>query len=71
MKRTKEQVIIEVIYEISYHEGERDEAIRKAEQVPLGIHGTDSSVKMLHGDKRRGAARGKIKSKLTPDHTHL
>jgi hypothetical protein len=61
MEKIKEQIIIVVPYTITYKEGFRDEAIKRAEQVPLGIHGCDSSAVMVHGDKRGGEPRGKIK----------
>ena len=41
--------------------GSRNEAIKMAEQVPLGLYRTESSAKMLHADKRRGEPRGKLK----------
>ena len=61
MERITEQIIIEVPYEITYKMGSRNEAIKMAEQVPLGLYRTESSAKMLHADKRRGEPRGKLK----------
>lgn len=59
-ERIKEEVIIEVPYILSYREGFRDEAIKAAEKVPLGLSGAGYEARMKHTE--RWGAKGRLKS---------
>ncbi len=49
--RKTEKIIIEVEYEISYEEGKRDDAIKAAEQVSLGISGAGYKAEQIPFEK--------------------